>query len=495
MPGEREPAVINESLDELLAVRLAIEALVADPTIFQRGGVLLRRLTRDGRGLLEPLPPQALRTVLTHWVRMIGKTKDGVGPKRLPQWLINGVFHAGVWPGIREVTSVSDVPVFSAAGEIVHSPGYHASSGIFISGVAGAGGGTGWNAAPSRSDAVAAADRLLNLVSDFPFVADSDKAAFLALLLTMTAQGVKGLAPLFLILSAVPGAGKTLLAMIAAVIATGHTVGVAPYPGSEREVACSVTSVVLSGRPVVLFDNIETRCFAGPTLNMALTTGRWDDRILGGSRRYEGALGVTFVATGNNVSLHRETARRVLPIRIEPLVERPEERQHFRIPRLLQYVRENQPELLRCVLTILRAFWVEGCPDRHLKPWGSYEIWSDLIRNAVCWLGLPDAVAPEVEAARALVSLLPSVLEVHGERLPGGRGKGAKASRLLELVESGSCSDELGEALRMLEPTCDAQKLGCVLDRFRGWVFDGRRLAKHRGSGGVMRWFVEEVQE
>src|SRR5262249_3875877 len=85
-----------------------------------------------------------------------------------------------------------------------------------------------------------------------------------------------------------------------------------------------------------------------------------------------------------------DTPRRVLPIRLESPLERPEERTGFRYPNLRAHVLANRGPLLSAALTILRAYCVAGRPDQGLTPWGGFEGWSDLVRNTVVWCGLPD---------------------------------------------------------------------------------------------------------
>ena len=59
-------------------------------------------------------------------------------------------------------------------------------------------------------------------------------------------------------------------------------------------------------------------------------------------------------------------------------------------PDLPNWIREHHRRLLCAALTILSAFCKAGRPAQRLKPWGSYEGWSALIRGAIVWLGLPD---------------------------------------------------------------------------------------------------------
>src|SRR5262249_51169876 len=94
--------------------------------------------------------------------------------------------------------------------------------------------------------------------------------------------------------------------------------------------------------------------------------------------------------TGNNVVIGADTSRRVCHVRLESPDERPEERQDFQKPDLLGWIDDQRPQLLAAALTILRAYCVAGRPAPGLTPWGSFDGWSNLVRSAVVWSGLPD---------------------------------------------------------------------------------------------------------
>ncbi len=107
------------------------------------------------------------------------------------------------------------------------------------------------------------------------------------------------------------------------------------------------------------------------------------DRIPGGNRMYNGPLNVTWYATGNNVQLGADPSRRVCHIRLESSEERPETRTDVTHEGLREHVRRNRGSLLSAALTILRGWFVAGKPRYGLKPWGSFESWSSVVREAI----------------------------------------------------------------------------------------------------------------
>lgn len=94
--------------------------------------------------------------------------------------------------------------------------------------------------------------------------------------------------------------------------------------------------------------------------------------------------------TENNPSVQRDTLRRILPTPLETVAGKPEERSGFRYDPILPHVEEQHPRLAAAALTVLRAYCVAGRPNMQLKPWGSYEGWSALVRGALVWAGQAD---------------------------------------------------------------------------------------------------------
>src|SRR5262249_9630838 len=153
---------------------------------------------------------------------------------------------------------------------------------------------------------------------------------------------------------------------------------------------------------------------------------RWKERLLGGHRLYDGPLHVTWYGTGNNVQLVGDTPRRVCRICLESKLERPEERSDVRYPLLRQHVGGRRGELLSAALTVLRAWHAAGMPRHGLTPWGSYEGWSGLVREAVVFAGLPDPGLARMSLAPSgdrEVGALVALMDALSAWDPGGTGK------------------------------------------------------------------------
>jgi len=239
-------------------------------------------------------------------------------------------------------------------------------------------------------DASAAVDTLLEVVCDFPFEAPEHRAAWLAGLLTPLARfAFEGPAPLFLVDANIRAAGKGLLAQTIARIVLGRDMPVSSYAHEDEEMRKRVTGIALAGDRLVLLDNLEG-LFGNATLSRALTACSWKDRLLGCNQEIDLPLLSAWYATGNNVSITGDVARRTMHVRLDVLDERPEGRMGFRHPNLLAWIGQERPRLLSAALTILAAFCRAGRPSQDLTPYGSFEGWSDLVRQALVWSGQPD---------------------------------------------------------------------------------------------------------
>ncbi len=283
--------------------------------------------------------------------------------------------------------AVVGAPILRRDGSILQSPGYDAATRVLYRPEAS------FPLVPeivTIADARAAMSVLEEPLADFPFATPAHRAAFFAALLTPVARfAFDGASPLFLIDANVAGAGKTLLGRLLGTICQGGDLAVASYSSDSSEMRKTVTTLVIDGKQVVLLDNI-VGVLGNDALDRAITGGRWEDRLLGHNRSINLPLFITWLATGNNVQVSSDTTRRTLHIRLDILAERPEDRSEFKHPDLLQWVRANRERLYVAALTILSGYIQAGRPRNGLRRFGSFDGWSDLVREAVVWIGLPD---------------------------------------------------------------------------------------------------------
>jgi putative DNA primase/helicase len=505
-------------VDEHRVTDRVIEAIAADPDLYVRGvwlarvdRTLPRRGDKVGRPAGTPqirlLPTPSVREKITRYAELIRVTTNPKGeqtekPAHPPDWLVPQVMSRGNWPCLRTLEGVIECPTLRPDGSILDRQGYDEATGLFYQP----------NLEyppipqePTRDHAVQAADRLLDLVCDFPFIGPAHKAVWLSAVMTMIARpAIDGCCPLFVFDASAARSGKTKLANLVSILATGRDAPVTPCPQEDDEMRKLITAVVLAGDKILLLDNLDqSRRLGGAALDAALTATIWTERILGKSEKSPPLpIHTVFMATGNNVGLRGDTHGRVLPCRIEPQCEKPEERDDFKHADLISYAKEHRAGYVRDALIILRAYFVAGRPVSKLPAWGSYEAWSGTIRQAIHWattfdpnetrqeIRTEDASSEQLAALFAAWGTLPeperlrSVAELISEvRPPRHFSGGAEEHPLWRLFLTWSKD---GKAP-------DAQSVGIRLARYRGRYQGSRFLHREEQKGerrGVAQWAI-----
>jgi hypothetical protein len=484
----------------------AIAALASDPSLYHRGGMLVRLLTDDpgaSAGIrwstgprIDPLPRELLRERLSaaaHWVIERG---DSLIPARPPSWCVGAVMVRGQYPGLRHLYAVAEHPVLRPDGTVLTAQGYDACTGLYLA-------SDKCMSIPDRptlADAKAASDKLLNVVQDFPFASEAHRSAWLAALLTPLARfAFEGPAPLFLVDANVRGSGKGLLLDCICTITTGKRLTIATYTDDQDELRKRITSLAITGERMVLFDNLEGR-FGNAVLDAALTAVSWEDRLPGFNRIVRAPLLMTWFSTGNNVAVHADTARRICHVRLDSSLEHPELRSDFKNPELLRHVEGRRDELLAAALTILRAYFAAGKPGQNLPPWGSFLGWSDLVRAAVVWCGLPDPAETRVQMQERsdVTAEHMGVLLASWEQLDPDR-QGLTASGAIDTIKRFTDKNaaeapvyilELKDAIEALVGRLDPRALGYKLRSYRRRNFGGKFLDVPSTCKRAARWAV-----
>jgi hypothetical protein len=402
--GDPRPKIVLGT-DEYRVNAEAIAALAPMPDLYQRGGLLCRVVRTDaepdpraavrrppGSPVVRPLPTALLRERLTRAARWVAiREKSGEleeVPAHPPDWCVAAVHARESWPLVRHLNAVVNHPVVLPDGSLLAADGYDPGSRLLVALPVDL--RLCVPETPTRADVAAALRLIDDAIADFPFERPEHRAAWYAGLLTPLAWfAFDGPAPMTLIDGNTRGVGKGLLADVIALTLTGRRFPVMSYSADKEELRKKVTSLAMAGERLVLLDNLAG-AVGNDVLDMALTADWWRDRVLGVNRVYDGPLHVSWFATGNNVQLGADTSRRCSHCRLESPLERPELRADVRYPDLRRHVREHRGALLSAALTILRGWYAAGRPCHGLPPWGSFEGWSGVVREAVVWAGLPD---------------------------------------------------------------------------------------------------------
>ena len=482
---------IESSLDEKAVNDQVIQALVARGDIYDHSGSLAVIVDEQipgepNRKTIQHFSLAALREVISETVLFFTIKTDKEGNEeevflRVPKWCYEAILVRGFWQGIPMIRGIVSSPVLRSDGTVIQNAGYDDNSGLYLDLVDEF---PLIKESPNAADVQAAVDMLLDIVVDFPFRDAACKSAWLASLFTpLSREAYRGCTgPLFLFDANVRGSGKSLLGDINGLIVTGRDATRLASPKDDEECRKRITALVTGSDQIVLIDNISGR-FGSAALDAALTGTVWKDRRIQYTEMIEAPLRMAWYGSGTNVILAADTARRVCHIRLESPLENPEDRDGFKYPDIRRHVRSNRPALLSAALTILRGFIAAGSPDQRLKPWGSFEGWSDLVRCAIVWAGQADPGETRTELratsdseAGELRQMLLSVAQVDPE------SHGLKTSDVLKIANGKDQAYERGDAEMMrdaVEVFCDStidkvssQKLGTRLSHFRNRVVD-----------------------
>jgi hypothetical protein len=419
----------------------AANALGRDPELFQRGGMLVHVVEVQTEEDVDPddspvlrrpdptpiicaLPNPLLRERLTRcaqWKMQRGSGEDAKQvPAHPPEWCVAAVGARRNWPSVRRLEAVVPHPVVLRDGTILAANGYDPRSKLLVCLPRDL--TVTVSDRPTPTDVRTAVAVLSDVVSDFPFQTPAHRAAWFAGLLTPLAWfAFSGPAPLFLVDANIRAAGKGLLADVIALIITGRRFPVMSYTSEREELRKRITTLAVEGDRMVLLDNLAG-AVGNDILDAALTADRWKDRILGGNKVYDGPLHICWYATGNNVQLHADTARRVCHCRMETADERPEMKTGFKYPDLRAHVRANRGTLLSAALAILRGWVAAKRPTHGLTPWGSFEGWSSVVRESLVFAGLPDPGETRLElqttSDRDALAMLVALARFGGLRIP-----------------------------------------------------------------------------
>lgn len=484
-----------ELVDACEAV-LARDGIPLDHKTFQRGGALVRvaRVPAfdeaggvyrpKGSAVVQPVSPAFVLDGLSRYARFKKhdrrtKVWRSANPPRQVADLI--LARRGLWnfPVLRGVFSC---PTLRPDGSLLLQPGYDGATGYFLAHDLKV-------EVPDHPSPEQARESLLavdKLLDGFEFQEEADRITALALLLSGVARPAFDNSPLFSITAPIKGSGKSTLGDITGGLGTGRRSVVLSATLDREELEKRLAGCLLSGDALVTLDNLNG-VLRSDLLCQAITQSVLKLRPLGSSDQVEVQNTALWLANGNNLSLAGDLTRRALLIRLDPSMERPEERIFSFDP--VKRVLESRAEYVGHVLTVLRGYVVAGWPDMKLTPFGSFERWSALVRSALVWCGAEDPCKSRlaVEDADPDKALLRGLLTAWYDRFQSG------PTVVKELAGAALEKDSpLGELLAEISGDghgVNTRKVAWWLRRQAGVIVDGLKVVQVTGSR-VASWRV-----
>jgi hypothetical protein len=385
------PSIIHNArqLDDVVVE--ACSALVAanqPPVLFVRGGQLVRlRSDEIGRPLIEAMRLDHVRLTLAESATWWRALKDGSHLAIFPPLEVcSGVLATTTW-NLPTLIGVVELPVLRPDGMFHLAHGYDPATRLYH-----------WHTpgvtyptipqSPSLIELAAAVEAVDEMLCDFPWETTADRANMWGLLLTPLVRAIVNQVPMCLIDAPDAGTGKGLLVSVATILATGRISGLMSWPATDEELEKKVTAALMAGQTTVVFDNVE-HMIRSSTLAAVLTADTWQGRMLGRSEMVNVNNRATWMATGNNIDVGGDLARRCYRVRIDAKQARPYERNGWRHDPLEGWVADQRGRLLGALCTIVRSWWVAGRPlAADIAAMGGYTTWVRIVGGILDHAGI-----------------------------------------------------------------------------------------------------------
>jgi hypothetical protein len=378
-------------------------ALMADdqlPDLYKRsGGPVWVHTDDNGSPVMQQLGTDNLRAYLADHVTSYTVVRD---PRTEETEEVRELFMPKTcgtilgrkdWP-LPPLRGVVTSPVVRPDGTLIRTPGYDRATGLYLH-----------PRVPLRrlqehvsAESLETAKRIVlgQMLHDFPWVADSDRAHFVGALLTPILRPYfYGPTPMFIITATAPGSGKSLLKDIfKALFGIADTA----WPENDTELRKSITTqLYTTGQPVVVFDNLPSgHTLKSPVLSALLTQEHWGDRVLGSTASVTMPNDRLWVVTGNSLRTGGDNGRRAMWVRLDPDCPDPDQRDDFAVGDLRPWLRAQASTVVAALVTMVRAWLAAGAPQVRTRK-GDYSEWASIIAGLLDFLGVPGWMADRDE--------------------------------------------------------------------------------------------------
>ncbi len=354
----------------------AAEVLAAIPgeTLYRRAG----QLGEIHGAMFVPVTVDRLRSIIDAGVRLVAgkapKADDEEGEPTIvyrpcSRDLASIVLAFGATNGeVRNLQFVASHPVFVGNDFTLAKPGWNEASGVFQA--------CSITVPTMPLDEARAV--LADMLVDFPFASAADFENMIGLLLTpLVRPAIATNVPMHLVAAPIARSGKSkLVELVLGITITGAKVPAESLHEREEEREKRIFSALREGQTIMHLDNL--RAFIDSAiLASLLTAASMRCRVLGQSVSQTVPNGMCVAATGNNVHMTGEIAKRVVPIGLSPIAN-PEMRQDFRHPDLEAFLFEHRARHLGACVALIQHWIAVGRP-LHKAAFGGFERWTAVV--------------------------------------------------------------------------------------------------------------------
>jgi DNA primase len=354
-----------------------------EPSIFRYGNALCRvELSDYGTPVLKPLTIDRARHILARVANWFKFDRDGNMCSVYPPDIVIKDVLATPDPSLPILLGVTGAPVFAPDGTLQIIEGYNEHSQLYYAPA------RGFNVDdippdPSTDDIERAKSFLFDeILCEFPFHGpnggESERAHAAAMFLQPFVRPmIAGATPLYLIEKPTPGTGATLMVQALLYPFIGGLIAAATEGHSEEEWRKKITAKLQDAPAVFFVDNLRERLDSS-ALASVITSGLWEDRILGLSEMTTIQARCMWIATGNNPTVSQEIKRRCVRIRLDAQLPDPHLRAGFKHPKLLNWIQENRANLVWSALTMIQN-WISQKMPKATLTLGMFDDWAAVL--------------------------------------------------------------------------------------------------------------------
>lgn len=459
---------------------------------YQAGGLIVTVTTDPTTGdpSIVPVTAPALTrelSIIATWERFDGRAEDWVRcdpPNRHASIL----FDAQNFRYLPPLAGVVRQPYFRESdGELITQAGYDQTTQRF--GVFDA--RQFVMPCPTPDAARVALTLLEDLLTEFHFVAATDRAAALSAIFTAVVRPSLSHAPAFHVRAPVFGSGKTYLCELIGTFAGPAGNAKVSYPTTSEEATKEILSLLLTSPAVIEFDDMDTDWIPHGVIKRMLTAEQITERILGVSKTATVSTRTLFLGSGNNVGPIRDLLRRVLTIHIDPRSATPATMTYRGFP--VNKVREHRGKYVSAVLTIILAWCKAGMPRAAADSIVTFGgAWSDYCRYPLMWLGHPDPATSLLEQIRHDPDTEPLAALMNA----WNKHFGSNPTTVRRAVDAASTESELKDAIFDLpvheRGEINRSKFGWFLKKNANRIVDGFSFQQD-SADGRLAWRLVSV--
>lgn len=330
--------------------------------------------------------------------------------------------------------------------------------------------------------------------------AGADFSSMVAGVLTALMRPELGPAPGFFYGAPGPGSGKSYVAHMTSIVATGREAPMMTLPVDDAALGDAVFSALRAGDSIICIDNIE-KPLISEELNMMLTTTVSTKRVKGVHENQTVRPSMTtFLLTGNNPQVWGDGTTRWLNPYLDPGCENPQNRKFDRNP--LAHAKRHRPMLVLAGLTLLKGYADAGRPD--VGAVSRFAAWSEWVQSCLIWAGLDDpcktmsrwTVTDEIKSG--LGALLAAWHERYHVRNDHGQMVDVAVTAGEVIAGLSAAQEDLRAAIVGMAADAkgnpDPRRLGNQLKKYLGRIEGGYKLVMTgQKKAGALLYKVEKV--